>query len=429
MKSIYLKLLLLLLAGQLLIAPMTYAKSPVEIAEQHGYSMDASYNPKGTIVVAAKNGQILYEDHPDKKWPPASMSKLMTLYLVLQAMDEGKFDLKTKVTVNDKFYGISQLPALSNNKFRKGATYTVDELLYIMLIPSSNAATFMLSSLVEKNDSDFVDLMNRTAYKLGMKNTHYYNPAGPPNNLLLQYKPERYQQDEDNISTARDYAILAQHIVNEYPNVLKYTKKVTVTVKKGTDDEETFSTYNHSLEGAELGYEGVDGLKTGSSDTAGFDTTITGKKNDMRILQVIMGVEDWLDPSAEFNRNKIANALMDEVYSQYSYRKVLEKGHYKQGDKEYYVHQDLYDIVQKGIKGRLVFKNDRVSYQYDRQFVTENHPAAFVATEDYQQYQIKQFINENFVWIVLSLTLSFIIGLLLLLYYFKPSMFTNLWEQ
>ncbi|TDM12801.1 DUF1958 domain-containing protein [Macrococcus lamae] len=428
MKTIFTKFLFILILSQLLITPV-YAKSPVEIANQQGYNLDSKYNPQGTIVIAAKNGQVLYADHPDTKWPPASMSKLMTLYLVFKAMDEGKFDLNTKVTVNDKFYGISKLPMLSNNHFRKGSVYTVDELLHIMLTASSNSATFMLSSLVKKDDSDFVDLMNSTATELEMKNTYYYNPAGPPNNLLLQYKPKRYQKDDDNISTARDYAILGQHIVNEFPEVLEYTKQLNVTVKKGTPDEETFGTYNHSLEGAKLGYKGVDGLKTGSSDTAGFDTTITGKQNGMRIVQVIMGVEDWYDLPAEFNRNKIANAIMDDVYSQYSYKKVLNKGRYQHGDREYYIHNDLYDVVKKGTTGKLNFENGKASYQYDRKFVTSDSTSASVTYEDYRQYQIKKFIDDHFVWIVISITLSIILGVLLMLYYFKPNMFTNLWEQ
>ncbi|UTH13971.1 DUF1958 domain-containing protein [Macrococcus equipercicus] len=419
MKTIYPKLLLLLLAGQLLLAPVTYAKTPVEIANEDGYPMTENYNPKGTIVIAAKNGQVLYSDHPDVKWPPASMSKLMTLYLVYQAMDHGKINLNTKVTVNDKFYEISTLPMLSNNHFRKGATYTVDELLHIMLTASSNSATFMLSSLVHKDDSDFVDLMNKTASKLGMKNTHYYNPAGPPNNLLLQYKPARYQEDDDNISTARDYAILARHIVNEYPQVLNYTKLLTVTVKKGTIDEETFATYNHSLEGAQLSYKGVDGLKTGSSDTAGFNTTITGRRNGMRIIQVIMGVEDWYDPPAEFNRNKIANAIMDDVYSKYSYKKVLSKGYYKNGDQELYIHHDLYDVVKKGVTGKLIFKDGKATYQYARSFVSKDTEVPNVTYEDYQQYRIKKFIDDYFVQLTIGITLSILAGLLLLLYYYR----------
>lgn len=429
MTKLYIKSLLLSCVFILFIPYAAYAKTPVEIANDEGYAIAEKYEPNGTIVIAEKNGQILYAEKPDIKWPPASMSKLMTLYLVYEAMDKGKFNLHTKVKVTDKFYGISKLPMLSNNHFRKGAVYTVDELLQIMLTASSNSATFMLSSLVNKDDSDFVDMMNQKASELGMKNTHYYNPAGPPNNLLLQYKPKRYQQDDDNISSARDYAILAQHIISEYPQVLHYTSKVTVTVKKGTKDAETFGTYNHSLEGAKLSYKGVDGLKTGSSDTAGFDTTITGVRNKLRIIQVMMGVEDWYDPPAEFNRNKMANAIMDEVYSQYSYQKVLDKGYHKIGDKEIYVDHPLYDVIKKGVKGKLSFKNGKASYHYNRTFVSSDYHEPSVTYQDYKQYRINKFIKDNFVWLVGSIALSLLLGILLLLYYFKPNLFKNLWER
>lgn len=208
------------------------AKEPYEIANDAGNYIDASYNPKGTIVIAQKNGQVLYSDDADTKWPLASMSKLMTLYLLMQEMDKGEITYSTKVKVTDKFYNISKLPALSNNKLRLNAVYTVDELMPIMLTNSSNAATYMLSSLVTKNDSEFIDMMNQEAKRLGMNSTKFYNPVGAPNNLLNEYKAKKYPQNEDNISSAKDYAILCQHLVSEYPEILKYTKSVDVTVKK-----------------------------------------------------------------------------------------------------------------------------------------------------------------------------------------------------
>lgn len=406
-----------------------FAKAPYEIANEAGSFINPSYNPKGTIVIASKTGQVLYSDQADTKWPPASMSKLMTLYIFMKEMDKGKINYHTKVKVTDKFYNISKLPALSNNRFRLNAEYTVEELMPIVITNSSNAATFMLSSLVKKNDSDFVDMMNKEAKRLGMKNTKFYNPAGPPNNLLLQYKPERYQENTDNISSAKDYAILCQHLINEYPEIIKYTKQVNVTVKKGTIDEETFHTYNHSLEGAKLGYKGVDGLKTGSSDTAGFNTAITGTRNNMRVIQVMMGVESWYDPPAEFNRNIMANAIMDKVYSEYEYKKVLSKGVHTINGQELYVHEDLFDVVKKGVKGKFVFKDNQLSYKYDRAYVSDKYKTPAVKAEDNKKYERRIFFQENMWWIVLLSLLSIIIGIALLVYYYKPELFRKIWED
>ncbi|WP_414054441.1 DUF1958 domain-containing protein [Macrococcus equi] len=393
------------------------AASPYEIANSAGYTVPQKDNPKGTIVVAT-NGQLLYGENIDKKWPPASMSKLMTLYLLYEEMDKGSISLNTKVKVTDKYYGISQLPMLSNNKFRKGATYTVEELIKLAIVPSSNAATYMLANLVEKDDSDFIDKMNTTAKELGMKNTHFLNAAGPPNNMLRQYKAERYQQDDDNLSTARDYAILSQKIVTEHPEILKYTKKTYITIKPGTEDEESFGTYNHSLEGARLESKGVDGLKTGSSDTAGFNTTITAKRNNLRVVEVILGVGDWYDPPAEFNRNEMANALLDLVYSKYHYKKVLSKGVHTFKGKKFYVHDDLYDVVRDGQSGELILKDGKVHYDYDRMFISDQYKPATVKYEDYDQYKRKKFWDDHYVTIISTLTGSFVLGLSLLCYYF-----------
>ena len=217
--------------------------------------------------------------------------------------------------------------------------------------------------------------------------------------------------------------------MSEYPGILKYTKRVNVTVKKGTIDEETFHTYNHSLEGAKLGYKGVDGLKTGSSDTAGFNTAITGKKNDMRIIQVMMGVESWYDPPAEFNRNIMANAIMDEVYNEYAYKKVLAKGVHTINGQELYVHSDLYDIVKNDTKGSFQFKDGKLSYHYKRAFVSNEYHAPTVKAEDNKKYEQRLFFQENMWWIVLVSTVSIIAGLLLLLYYYRPYLFSNLSDE
>ncbi|GGB08281.1 D-alanyl-D-alanine carboxypeptidase [Macrococcus hajekii] len=428
MQILFRSFLSVLLLSILMSTP-AYAKSPVEIANEQGAQMGAQYEPNGTIVIAQKNGQVLYSDDPTIKWPPASMSKLMTIYLVYEAMDQGKFNKQTEVTVNQKFYEISQLPMLSNNHLRLGARYTVDELLQTSITASSNSTTYMLSSLVNKNDTQFIDLMNKTAEDLHMKDTHYYNPVGAPNNLMRQYKAEGYPEDEDNISSAKDYAILTQHLLNRHPDILNYTKKAEVTVKKGTQDEETFHTYNHSLEGAKLGYKGVDGLKTGSSDTAGFNTTITGQKNDFRIVLVMMGVMDWYDPPAEFNRNIMANAIMDEVYNRYSIKKVLSKGKHTFGDEEVYVHNDLYDIVDKEHKGTFHYKDGLVHYDYKRQFVDSDYQPPTVKYENYRHYAIRTFIHDYYGWIISGVILSLLAGTLLLIYSFKPHYFRDLWNK
>lgn len=396
------------------------AASPAEIATQQGMNVDNKYNPVGTIVIAEKNGQILYGENIDKKSPPASMSKVMTIFLLMEEMKKGKINFNTKITVNEKYSEIARLPMLSNNIFRKGSVYKVSDLIHLAMTPSSNAATFMLANLVDKNDSDFIDRMNKKAKTLGMKNTHFLNPVGAPNNMLLQYKSERYPSDGDNLTSARDFAILSQHLVSEHPDILNFTKKAFVTVKPGTEDEESFQTYNHSLEGAKYPFPGADGLKTGSSDTAGFNVTVTAKRNNFRIISVVLGVQHWLDPDAEYMRNKMANAVMQQAYDQYSYKKVLAKGVHTFNDKKYYVHKDLYDVVRKGESGKFIIENNKIHYDYKRQFVSNQYKAPSVDIESYQQYKYKKFWNDHYTAIMFILIVSFLLGCGLLIYYYWP---------
>lgn len=415
MKKFYINSLFLMVIS-LYSTTSIHAATPVQITNEQGDFMDNAYEPTGLIVTAPINGQILYEYNKDERWPIASMSKLMTLYLVYEAMNEGKFNEQSKVKVNDKFYNISRLPMLSNNTMRIGAEYTVEELIDLAILPSSNAATYMLASMVDKDDSAFIDKMNTTAKKLGMNHTKFYNPAGPPNNLLLNFKAKRYQENEDNESTAKDYAILADRLINQYPQLLKHTKQVSVVIKPGTIDEEVFNTYNYSLEGARLGYKGVDGLKTGSSDTAGFNTTLTAKQQDLRINLVLLGVKDWFDEASELNRNIIANNILDYVFERYEYKKLLQKGRHTIHGKDIYVYQDLYDVVKKGTKGNFTLNDGILTYNYDRQFIKNDNVQASVPYEDYSSYSMKKFIKDNKTSLI-TISICIVLGVALFIYY------------
>lgn len=425
MKNFSFKVLSTFIITFLLTANIAFAARPAEIARQQGMDITDNYNPKSTIVIAEKNGQVLYEDSANTISPAASMSKLMTLYLLFEEMEKGKITLDTKVTVNEKYWTIARLAMLSNNVFQRDSVYKVSDLIQLAVTPSSNSATYMLANLVDKDDSDFVDRMNKKAKELQMKNTHFLNPVGAPNNMLLQYKPARYQSDGDNLTSARDFAILSQHLISEHPEILKFTKKTFVTVKPGTKDEESFHTYNHSLEGAKIPFKGTDGLKTGSSDTAGFNVTVTAKQNNMRVVAVIMGVQHWLDPEAEFNRNKMANAVMQQVFNQYEYKKLLSKGKQKLNGKDYYIHKDLYDIVRIGESGKLILKDGKIHYDYDRKFVSNKYKPTSVAYEDYQKYRLKKFWNNHYLTIMTPLISSFLLGLCLLIYYYWPKIKKN----
>lgn len=122
-----------------------YTPSPVELAQQSGYPVTLPFQPEGVINIS-QTGQILYDYNSQKEWYPASMTKLMTMYLTLQAVKEKKLSLNDTVKITPEHYRMSTLPELSNTKLYPGETYTIAELLQITVSASSNAAALILAN-------------------------------------------------------------------------------------------------------------------------------------------------------------------------------------------------------------------------------------------------------------------------------------------
>ncbi|MBO3061607.1 MULTISPECIES: penicillin-binding protein PBP4 [Mammaliicoccus] len=444
------KSLLIFFALLILSIPVTQnasaadnAKSPTTVANENGYSLGEIYEPEGAINYSSETGQIMYEYKIDAKWYPASMSKLMTLYLTEKAINSGKLDKNAKVKMTNEEYRLSTLPELSNTKLYPGDVYTISELMQITVSNSSNAGAMILgretmkaenlasAKKIDKKDkdsnkntaskqqkkdldSDFVDYMNETAKKIGMKHTKFYNSNGASNNLLLEYKAKRYQSDEDNYSTSRDFAILAQHLVKQYPDILEYTKLVAPTVQNVT-----YYTYNHSLEGADMSLKGTDGLKTGSSDTADYNHSLSTKRDGLRINQIILGAGDYNSVGGEKERNMMGNSLMEKSFNEYEWKKVLSKGKQKINGKTYYVSEDLYDVVQKGVDYKVVLEDGKAHIDYKRTFLNDSYGPPTVNVESPSKHKFNQtkekVTSEDNRPIIMTASILLILGILLLL--------------
>lgn len=128
----------------------------------------------------------------------------------------------------------------------------------------------------------------------GMTNTRFYNGTGAVFGAFEgYYAPAGSDPSASNEVTAKDMSILAYHLIKKHPDVLEFTNDTQVTVKAGTPLEETLDAYNHSLPGARHAYEGVDGLKTGSSPQAGYNSIVTAKRGDTRLIVVVLGASAW----------------------------------------------------------------------------------------------------------------------------------------
>jgi len=291
---------------------------------------------KSAILVDYNSGQILYEKDASKVYPPASMTKMMTEYLVMQALHSKKLTWNTKVSISDYVYQISQNRAYSNVPLKKDYEYTVRELYEAMAIYSANGATIALAEKVGGTEKNFVDLMNKTAKKFGMTSAHYINSSGLENEDLGKFAPYGDSKASNQLS-ALDLAKLAYHVIKDYPDALEISKIPLKNFTAGVDAPIQMVNWNYMLPGfganmSKFKYDGVDGLKTGHTDLAGYCFTGTVNRNGHRLISVVMGT------NSDAQRFEQTRALFDYGYQQFTDKTIAKKGQLIKGSKTVPVH-------------------------------------------------------------------------------------------
>lgn len=216
------------------------------------------------------------------------MSKLIVIYAVLEAIKEGKITWDTKVNISDYAYEVSRNNEFSNVPFEKGRQYTVKELYHSIVIFSANGSSIALAELLAGSEKNFLNLANDHAKKLGLKKYKFVNATGLNNADLKGKHPEGTDPNGENSMSARDMGILSKTIITKYPEMLEDTKQRFRNFPDNHPKPIRMENWNWMLPGAAFAYEGSDGLKTGSSDTAGYGFTITAKRGDLRLISVII---------------------------------------------------------------------------------------------------------------------------------------------
>jgi D-alanyl-D-alanine carboxypeptidase (penicillin-binding protein 5/6) len=259
----------LLLAAALALCPALFAAAN----RAKPTSPDNATAYKGAIVVDAASGNILYEDRADIVNPPASMTKLMTFAVVHDRIASGALALTTpvKVTTEDSKIGGTQV------YLDPRETFAVEELIYAMMIQSANDAAYALARASAGSVPAFVELMNAKAKELGMTHTTFRTPHGLP--------PSGRRVADGDLTTPRDFALLCRHLLQN-TSVLQYA-----SVKKRDFGPERAKGPQHMENHNKLlgKVPGVDGLKTGFTDAAGYCTSITALRNGRRVIVVVMG--------------------------------------------------------------------------------------------------------------------------------------------
>ncbi|MGT2800926.1 D-alanyl-D-alanine carboxypeptidase PBP3 [Streptococcus marmotae] len=261
----------LLLISLLVLFSLT---PPLSVAALEQYRTEA----KHSIAIEATTGKILYEQDATTPTSIASITNLLTAYLVYEAIEEGKMDMATPVTISDYAYNLTVTSPVTNLPL-DARSYTVKELLEASLIASANSATIALAEKVAGNEAAFVDKMKEKVASWGISDATLVNATGLTNDLLGDNRYPGTKDDAENLLSALDVAIIARRLVLDYPQILSITSKPSFKMN-GT----LYYGTNWMLKGNSYEREGLDGLKTAS----GTSMVATSVENDMRVITVVL---------------------------------------------------------------------------------------------------------------------------------------------
>ncbi|EJL47832.1 D-alanyl-D-alanine carboxypeptidase [Brevibacillus sp. CF112] len=278
---------------------------------------DLQLAAKSAILLEASTGKILYSMNPDAPLPPASMSKMMAEYLVLEAVKEKKISWDEKVPVSEYAFYVARISDTSGVYLNLGESFTVRELYNAMAVVSANDATVLLAEKIAGNEANFVQMMNKKAAEFGMKNTSFVTSSGLPANELGPYSIKTDQVE--NLMSARDSAILARNLIRDFPEALEVSKIPRFTFRPGSKNELKMANNNWMLPDLPNYYPGVDGLKTGYTQAAGNCFTGTAVRDNMRLISVVMGTDSKTKRFVETKK------LYDYGFSNFKLTKQLDK--------------------------------------------------------------------------------------------------------
>jgi serine-type D-Ala-D-Ala carboxypeptidase (penicillin-binding protein 5/6) len=250
-------------------------------------------NARAYILVDHFSGRVLAEDHADEREEPASLTKLMTSYAVFKALKENRLKLTDPITISEHAWRSEGLRTF----VQVGSTVPAEILIKGMIVQSGNDATIALAEKIGGTEAAFAQLLNEYAKRIGMKASHFVNADGLP--------------DPNHYTTARDMAILANALITEFPEYYQWYSIHEFTWN---------NIKQQNRNGLLLRDPTVDGMKTGHTDSAGFCLVTSAKRDNMRLVSVVMG------SSSIKGREDASSALLNYGYTFYETGQVMKAG-------------------------------------------------------------------------------------------------------
>lgn len=302
-----------------------------------GSTTKLAENAKSVIMLEASTGKVLYERNANEKLAPASMTKMMSLLLIMESIEQGIIRLDEMVTVSENASSMGGSQIL----LETGEQMSVDDMIKGISIASANDAVVALAEKIAGSEAEFVNKMNQKVKELGLKNTNFKNPHG--------------LDTSNHYSSAHDMAIIAKELV-KHQKILEYSSIYEDYLRENTDRKIWLVNTNKLVRF----YDGVDGLKTGYTEEAGYCLTATAKKNGMRIITVVMG-----EPDSK-TRNKETTELLDYAFANYKIQTLVKEkemiGKVKVlKGKEKYI--ELVPVEQATLLSKKIEKDKKATYE------------------------------------------------------------------
>lgn len=260
------------------------------------FAIDLASNAKSAIIIEPTTGKIIFEKNSNERLEPASMTKIMTLLLTFEAIDNGRVSLDDMVNISKRAEDMGG----SQMFLEAGSNIRLEEIIKGVSIASANDGAIALAEFIGGSVENFVDMMNKKAEDLELSNTHFANPHG--------------LHADNHYSSAYDMAIMASNLIS-HEKVLNYTSIYEDYFNK-PDGSRTWLVNTNKLVRF---LEGVDGLKTGYTSEAGYCLTATAKKGNVRYITVVMG-----EPSSDIRSSETAN-MLNYAFNSFKLNTILDK--------------------------------------------------------------------------------------------------------
>ncbi|HBJ19057.1 MAG TPA: D-alanyl-D-alanine carboxypeptidase [Clostridiales bacterium] len=350
------KFLLLLLPLALMVgmAFPVFADGETEMKVTAG-GADFTVDAKSAVLMEASTGKILFSQNESAAYSPASVTKIMTLLLVMEAVDSGRASLDDKISVSEHAASMGG----SQVFLKEGEVMTLEDLLKCTVIASANDAALALAEHICGSESAFVSRMNSRAGELGMKSSHFENVTGLDDTT------------ENHVTSALDIALMSRELL-KHETILKYSSLWQDSIRDGAF---VLTNTNRLVRY----YEGCNGLKTGSTAKAGYCVSATAKRGNMQLIAVVMGAESrdvrnavarslldygfgnfalYENPEAKLEEVPVLGGTKDSVTAMNrAFSAVIDKSHAGSVEKSYEIPENLKAPVEEGgVIGKIVYR-------------------------------------------------------------------------